>query len=131
MTYPTVVATYAGGFAILFVILSLWVTLGRFRFSVLHGDGDNAGMLKRMRAHANFAEYVPFTLLLVALLEMRGANSSTLHLLLAPLAIARLAHPFGMFTQPDSAAQFLTRGVPAIVTWLVLVMAGLLLLFPA
>lgn len=129
MAYPTLTATYAAVLAVVYVLLSAWVVRGRFAFRVLHGDGGNSDMLRRMRAHANFAEYVPFALLLIAFVEMRGASPSTMHLLLAPLAAARIAHPIGMMAAPNSIPQYGLRGLPVVITFLViLAAAGLLLL---
>ncbi len=36
------------------------------------GDGGDPALLQRIRVHANFVEYVPFALLLLALVEMSG-----------------------------------------------------------
>lgn len=127
MTYPAVTATYAALLGLLFVALSAWVIRGRFKFRVLHGDGGDRGMLRRMRAHANFAEYVPFCVLIVGLLEVRGAAPSTVHLLLGPLLVARVAHPFGMEAVPNSPQQYALRGAPMVVTLLVIAAASVLL----
>jgi uncharacterized membrane protein YecN with MAPEG domain len=128
MPYPVWTATYAGALALFYVLLSAWVIRGRFKFRVLHGDGGDRGMLRRMRAHGNFAEYVPLCLLLAALLEMRGASATTMHALLLPLLLARVAHPFGMEAAPGSTLQYALRGLPVIATLTVLGACGLLLL---
>jgi uncharacterized protein len=53
-------------------------------------------LLAATRAHANFAEYAPLSLALLALIEAQGgARPMVLGLAIALLA-ARLAHPFGM-----------------------------------
>jgi uncharacterized membrane protein YecN with MAPEG domain len=59
----TVTPIYAGLLAIVFVLLSARVILGRFGpGNPSLGDGGNLDMLRRIRGHANFAEYVPLTL---------------------------------------------------------------------
>jgi uncharacterized membrane protein YecN with MAPEG domain len=128
MTYPVLTATYAAVLAIVYILLSAWVVRGRFAFQVLHGDGGNRDMLRRMRAHANFAEYVPLALLLIALVEMRGGAPTTMHCLLAPLTVARIAHPFGMTAAPNSIRQYGMRGLPVIVTLLVILSTAIILL---
>lgn len=124
----TVTALYAGLFGSLFVCLSAWVVAGRLRGAVLHGDGGVASLNRRIRAHGNFAEYVPLALLLAALLEGRGVASEWLHGLLAPLLVARLAHPFGMLAPVGSMRQYLLRGAPTLATWVVIATASILLI---
>ena len=128
MTFPLVTAVYAAVLALIFFALSVWVSAGRGRFKVNHGDGGNAALQRRIRAHANFAEYVPLILILVAFLESSGASRFTAHLLLLPLTLARLAHPVGMLAPENSAQQLAFRGAGAGVTWLILVAAAVLLL---
>ncbi|MBS0517283.1 MAG: MAPEG family protein [Proteobacteria bacterium] len=128
MTFPSVTATYAALFGLIFLGLTAWVIGGRARFKAHHGDGGEERLNRRIRAHANFAEYVPLILILVALLEGGGANRSIVNALLAPLLVARLAHPFGMVAPIASPQQFGFRGLSVIVTMLVLFAASLLLL---
>jgi len=128
MIFPLVTAVYASVFALLFAGLSAWVIAGRLSFRVSHGDGGQDRLNRRIRAHGNFAEYVPLILLIVALLEGAGAGHMTVHALLAVLLVARLAHPIGMLAPVASRQQFAFRGVSVIVTWLVLVVAAVLLL---
>lgn len=52
MTYPAVTAFYAAVFALLYVGLSSWVVAGRLSADVLHGDGGNQTLEKRIRAQA-------------------------------------------------------------------------------
>ena len=66
----------------------------------LFGDGDNIKLRSAIRAHANFAEYVPIIVLLVALLEMSGMPTARVHLLMGVLLLARLLHPLGMYVGP-------------------------------
>ena len=60
------------------------------------GDGDDALMSTRMRAHANFTENAPLFLILLGLVELN--DRSTLWLWGAGIAfiIARILHAFGM-----------------------------------
>ena len=81
-------------------LLNIWlaVRVGRVRTSanVSVGDGGNEMLTRRMRAHANFTEYTPFFLILLALVELAwGANiwlwgAAILYIL------GRIAHGFGM-----------------------------------
>nr|WP_294526124.1 MAPEG family protein [uncultured Rhodopila sp.] len=128
MTYPLVTSGYAALLALIFLALSAWVVAGRFGFKVNHGDGGDVRLNRRIRAHANFAEYVPFILFLVALLEARATSRFTVHALLLPLLIARVAHPFGMLAPENAFRQFAFRGASVVVTLTVLAAAAVLLL---
>lgn len=128
MTFPSVTAAYAALFGLVFFVLSAWVIAGRGKYRAHHGDGGEDGLNRRIRAHANFAEYVPIVLILVALLEGSGAAHGTVHALLAPFLAARLAHPVGMVAPVASKQQFGFRGVSMIVTLVVVFAASVLLL---
>jgi uncharacterized membrane protein YecN with MAPEG domain len=128
MTYPVLTSGYAAVLALIFMALSAWVVAGRAQFKVNHGDGGNVRLNRRIRAHANFAEYVPLILILVALLEMRATSRFTIHALLLPLLVARVSHPFGMLAPEASLPQFVFRGASVVVTWLVMIVAAVLLL---
>ena len=97
----TVTLLYAGALAIWFVVLSLKVILARVGpGNPSLGDGGNPGVLRLMRGHANFAEYAPLILLLMALLELNGLPKWALHGLGATLLLGRLLHGYALsFTQ--------------------------------
>jgi uncharacterized membrane protein YecN with MAPEG domain len=96
---------YAGLLAILFFILSMRVVAVRGRVSL--GDGGDTVVLRRMRGHANFAEYVPFILLMMAFLELSNYSAYLLHALGATLLVARLLHGYALsFTQQFKFGRF-------------------------
>jgi len=128
MMFPTVTATYAAILALIYAVISSWVIVGRGQFRVLHGDGGSAPMNRRMRAHANFAEYVPMILPLVGLLEASGTGRVTLNILLAVLVVTRVLHPIGMIAPENSFQQYVCRGGSAAATLIVMTMAAVLLL---
>jgi uncharacterized membrane protein YecN with MAPEG domain len=128
MIIPSVTGFYAALLALLYIGLTIWVVAGRARYRVHHGDGGTAELNRRIRAHGNFAEYVPFILLLAALLEGQGGSPILLHGMLASLLLARLIHPVGMTAPEASMRQYGLRGVGAMITWLVLITAAVALL---
>ncbi len=128
MTFPQVTAVYAALFGLLYAALSAWVIAGRIRYRVSLLDGGKDAMARRIRAHANFAEYVPLVLILAGLVEATGVDGRILHALLLPLLAARLAHPIGMMAATASGRQFALRGVGASVTLLVLAASAVILL---
>nr|WP_265324035.1 MAPEG family protein [Aeromonas veronii] len=55
----TILPVYAALLALLFVLLSIRTIRTRHSRKVALGHGDDPAMLRAMRVHANFAEYVP------------------------------------------------------------------------
>jgi uncharacterized membrane protein YecN with MAPEG domain len=86
---------YAGLLALLFFVLSLRVVKLRGHGASL-GDGGNPILLRRIRAHGNFAEYVPFILLMMGMLELSHFSVYLLHALGITLVIARLLHGYAL-----------------------------------
>ena len=128
MHYPALTAVYGSILGLMFVALSIWVVAGRAKSKVHHGDGGVDFLNRRIRAHGNFAEYVPLTLLLVGLIEAKGGAAATVHATLAPLVVARLAHPIGMLMPVGSFRQYALRATSVTVTWIVIAAASIILL---
>jgi uncharacterized membrane protein YecN with MAPEG domain len=128
MVFPRLTAIYAAVLGLMFFALSIWVVVGRARLNVVHGDGGHAALFRRIRAHANFAEYVPMILVLVGLLEAGGADRFTVHALLLVLVVARIIHPIGMVAREGTVQQFAFRAPGAMATWVVMFVAAVLLL---
>jgi uncharacterized membrane protein YecN with MAPEG domain len=66
------------------------------------GDAGNEQMLRAMRVHSNFAEYVPLSLILLYLVEGQGAYPVFLHGLGLCLLIGRLSHAFGVSQKKEN-----------------------------
>jgi len=128
MTFPAVTAFHAGLLALIYLGLSGGVVAGRLSMGVLHGDGGREALEKRIRSQANFGEYVPFALLLIAFVEAGGGSLTLVRSLLIVLLIARLLHPIGMFAPPNSPRQFACRGGGVIATFSVIAVAAVTLL---
>lgn len=109
--------TFAGAFALLNLWLAFRVSGARMSSKVMVGDGDDPGLRGRMRAHANFVEYTPFVMILIALIEIVGGNKTWLWGIGIVYVIGRIAHAFGMDkqTMPN-----IPRAAGAMVTWAVL-----------
>lgn len=102
MTFP-ITAIYAIPLAVLMVGLSVTVSLKRGQFGVALGDGGHRQLNEWIRRHANFAESVPFALLLMALAEAQGAGPTLLHVTGLILLVSRVIHPFGIDTDRPAA----------------------------
>ncbi|MDH3589974.1 MAG: MAPEG family protein [Gammaproteobacteria bacterium] len=91
-----ITALYAGILAFILTWLAFRAGSLRGKKKISIGDGGNVEMLEAIRRHANAVEYVPLALILIAVLELNGANSAFLHVLGIVLVIARIAHPLGL-----------------------------------
>lgn len=91
-----IVPLYASVLALLFVLLSVRTLLLRRRLKIAIGDAGNPTMLRAMRVHSNFAEYVPLGLLLIYFVETSGANTFLVHFLAICLLVGRTSHAFGV-----------------------------------
>jgi len=87
---------YASLLAILFVVLSIRTIRLRRKLQIAVGDQANPEMLRAMRVHSNFAEYVPLALFLVYLAEGSAAYPWLVHALGCNLLIGRLSHAYGV-----------------------------------
>lgn len=91
-----IVPLYASVLALLFVFLSVRTLRLRRRLRIAIGDAGNQTMLRAMRVHSNFAEYVPLGLLLIYFVETSGANTLLVHFLAICLLVGRTSHAFGV-----------------------------------
>ena len=112
--------TAAGAAALLHIWLSIRVSHIRRTQKILHGDGGNPAMLRRMRAHGNYAENAPIFLVLLALLELAGGRAEFLWAATIIFFLARLLHAFGM--DSDKLSKLRIVGVTG--SWLVLLALG-------
>jgi len=99
MHVPSITAGYLAVLALLYAVLSVQVVRLRRKNRAAFSDGGSVELRSAIRAHAHFAEYVPITALMVAILEMSGAAALSIHLLMGALLLARLLHPLGMYAK--------------------------------
>ena len=92
---PIVTVLYAGILGLTAVGIAIAVGRARQAHDVSIGDGGNIEVIAAMRRHANFVEFVPITLILIALLELNGVGTTAIHALGGGLVLARLSHAFG------------------------------------
>jgi len=109
---------YAGLLGLLLIALSAQVVLARRRFRVGLGAGAEEGLQQAIRVQANFAEYVPFAVILLVLAELTGLPETALHGAGILLVASRILHAIGLRKSPGrSFGRFYgTAG-----TWLVIV----------
>jgi len=102
--YLVIWPLYAALLGIVFVLLSVRTLRLRRRLQVAVGDGGNVLMLRAMRVHGNFAEYVPLGLLMIAGAEVLSAPAALVHGLGILLLVGRLVHAFGVSQEPEMFA---------------------------
>ena len=115
ITLP-ITLTIAAAAALINIWLGVRVSQLRLRHKVSVGEGGNAQVTARMRAHGNFIEYTPFFLILLALVELSRGSKTWLWAVAIVYILGRLAHPFGM----DRAAPNKLRMIGVVITWTVL-----------
>jgi uncharacterized membrane protein YecN with MAPEG domain len=88
--------TLAGACALLTIWLAARVSRVRRQFKVSVGDGGNEALLRRIRAHGNYIETMPLTVILVGLIELAGGDGRILWAAAILYILARILHAFGM-----------------------------------
>lgn len=124
----SIVPIYAAALALLFIYLSILVIKQRRLHRVPIGDGHKATLKRAIAVHNNFAQYVPMSLILLLLVEIRGAPFYLVHALCALLLIARCVHAYGVSQEPEP---FKFRRFGVLSTFGVMAIAALFLLYSA
>lgn len=116
----------AGLLGILLILLSGYVIAGRVKFKIDLGDGDKPAMQQRIRAQANFVEYVPMALILLMLVEYAAIGPRWLTIVMgAALVLGRVLHAQGLIA---SAGATFGRFVGTNLTALVIMTGAIALL---
>lgn len=101
----TITMITAGLLGLLLLFLGANVVAGRVKFKIGLGDGGNETMRQRIRAQANFVEYVPMALILVALMENGSVGPRWLLIAMgAILVVARVWHAQGLLSSSGTSA---------------------------
>ncbi len=91
----------AGILALLFVGLSIRVIKQRIRAKASVGDHGDHDLLKAIRAQGNFAEYAPFGVIILGLLEIQNGTAWAVWVLALMLVTGRLSHAIGFGRTPQ------------------------------
>lgn len=121
---------FAGILALFYVLLSLNVIRRRYGARVSIGDGGDVLMQRRIRVHANFAEYIPLALVLMALAEVNEYSETLLNVLGTLLVLGRLLHAYGLLVAETKRVDDIKfRSAGMISTFGVLIALALMNLF--
>ena len=111
---------------LLVLILAGRVSMRRGAAKVGIGDGGDASLMLRIRAHMNAVENLPLALLLLLMLELNQTQPLWLHVFGCVLIIGRILHAIGL---SRSANESPGRMIGTMLTWVVMVVMALLLLW--
>ncbi len=117
---------YAAILALIYVGLSLYVVRGRWQHRVALGHGPDAVLERRIRMHANFAEYVPIALILLFMLNLAKFPLVGIHILGIMLVVGRVIHIMALY----STAVSKKRVIGMALTLGMILISALLLLYP-
>lgn len=100
-----VTSVIASVLTLFFIKLSLAVIGLRRKNMVAMGSGGHDDLERAIRAQGNFAEYVPFGIILIACLELNGAPWWLVSILGVTLIVGRLIHAKGINVPPPDFSQ--------------------------
>lgn len=96
---------FAGLLIVLQVAMTFFVGLFRLKSGIEFLDGGNVTMTRRMRAHGNFTETVPITLLVMVLAELSAAPALLLWSGGFALLAGRMMHAYAIVKHGSSAGR--------------------------
>jgi uncharacterized membrane protein YecN with MAPEG domain len=117
-----VAAVYIGLSALLLLVLAYNVGARRGAQDQLQpGDTGDAGLVRAIRAHGNFAEHAPITLLVLLCLALLGVQPFWLHLFGGTFVVGRVIGAVGMMRDKHPNP---LRFIGNLVTGLALLLGG-------
>ncbi|KXI27303.1 MAPEG family protein [Paraglaciecola hydrolytica] len=127
--HTPITAFYAGLLAFLFVYLSVLVMQGRRTKRIGLGDNNDKEMSRLIRAHANFAEYVPLILVLMLIAEINHIEYQYLHIAGASLVVGRILHAIGLKRHAGASWQRVAGMILSLIALLEIAILNVLVLY--
>ncbi|MEZ7278657.1 MAPEG family protein [Pseudoalteromonas sp. 68 DY56-GL68] len=118
-----IVSIFAAVLAIMYIQLSFRVIKLRKKKKVSLGDGGDSALNTAIRTHGNFIEYVPFSLILLFLVEYQGLSSHYCYVLGLMLVVGRICHSYAL-----AENQLKFRVIGMALTFLTMLLSAVLLL---
>ena len=91
-----ITAFYTGLAGLLMVALALGVVKARVGKRVSLGDGGEQVVLVAIRKFGNYIEYVPYYIIIMAVMELQSIEALYIHIFGVNLILARLLHIMGL-----------------------------------
>lgn len=120
-----IVPFYGGMLGLIYAYLAFAVSRVRRREHLSLGDGEIPELRRKIRAHGNFNEYSPITLLLITFIELHHGDPFLVHLLCSALLIGRGMHAWSISNENENINY---RIAGMILTFLPLIGASLILI---
>jgi uncharacterized membrane protein YecN with MAPEG domain len=129
---PVITTLYAGLLGLMSIAIAYKAGSTRGKSGISLGHGDNMDLLLAMRRHANFVEFVPLALILIALLEMNGIPKLAVHGLGASLVVFRACHALGLRADTmASTGRYVGAAGTALLTIVISIWAIVVFFWPA
>jgi uncharacterized membrane protein YecN with MAPEG domain len=93
---PKITLLFASLHALLLLALIAPISRHRHRHGIGLGSGGDPVLARKIRVHANFIEFVPIALLMLALLELAGLQATWLWTFGSALLLSRVMHAIGL-----------------------------------
>lgn len=116
---------YAAILGLIFIFLSYRVIKKRVKHQIGMGDGEQPELTRAIRVHGNFAEFIPFALLLIFFLETQTNHTVIVHLLGIALVIGRLIHAYSF---NPTYEEFRFRQIGMVLTFIVIIASAIRIL---
>ncbi|MGK7888485.1 MAG: MAPEG family protein [Leptolyngbyaceae cyanobacterium] len=105
-----IIPIYAALLGVMLFILSIRIISLRRSLKIGIGDDGNPTILRAIRVHSNFVEYVPLCLVLLGFAEFQGTVPIALHVLGTTLVLGRILHAYGV-SQTKENLRFRVSGM--------------------
>ncbi|WP_299666468.1 MAPEG family protein [uncultured Ruegeria sp.] len=119
---PQIALAVTAVFVLMSIPMAIAVGVRRAKTGILMLHGEDEGLLRLMRAHGNFIEYVPLALLALAGAEVAGTAPWLIAVCGGVLIVARLIHYFSLRATVDSKGRAIGAGLTTL-TMMVLAVA--------
>ena len=119
---PQITLAVTAVFVLMSIPMAIAVGVRRAKTGILLLHGEDEHLLRLMRAHGNFIEYVPLAILALAGAEISGAPLWLIAVCGGVLVLARVIHFFGVRAAADSKGRPIGAGLTNL-TMLVLALA--------
>lgn len=109
---PQITLIVTAVFVLMSIPMAISVGVRRAKTGIMLLHGDDEALLRLMRAHGNFIEYVPLAILALAAAELAGAAPWLVAICGCVLLLARIIHFVGLRAAADSKG----RAIGALLT---------------
>ncbi len=119
---PEITLAVTAVFVLISIPMAIAVGVRRAQTGIQLLHGEDEGLLRLMRAHGNFVEYVPLALLALAGAEVAGTPTWLVATCGGVLLLARLIHYFSLRASTNGKGRAIGAGLTTL-TMLVLALA--------